>query len=166
MFSSCTEWKQAPVWVRVCLYVYVSVCSVALGGWPPRSLTGAECRAGSARPRRMTTRPPQWLQHKLHLGNSPAQQHSCSQKCYRRPKVTLQEAHLCIAGMNHNFQIYRAVLKFAAVVIYEWMLLLLLCQLVHDCYIFGIHFLKKKHIFLLFLCICVCECMQYVSIQL
>lgn len=164
MFSSCTEWKQAPVWVRVCLYVYVSVCSVALGGRPPRSLTGAECRAGSARPRRMTTRPPQWLQHKLHLGNSPAQQHSCSQKCYRRPKVTLQEAHLCIAGMNHNCQIYRAVLKFVAVVIYEWMLLLLLCQLVHVISLES-SFLKK-HIFLLFLCICVCECMQYVSIQL
>lgn len=164
MFSSCTEWKQAPVWVRVCLYVYVSVCSVALGGRPPLSLTGAECRAGSARPRRMTTRPPQWLQHKLHLGNSPAQQHSCSQKCYRRPKVTLQETHLCIAGMNHNCQIYRAVLKFAAVVIYEWMLLLLLCQLVHVISLESIF--KKKHIFLLFLCICVCECMQYVSIQL
>lgn len=63
----------------VCFHMCVWVSAVVLGGRPPLGPTGAECRAGSIRPRQMTTRPPQWLQHRLHLGNGPAQQQSRSQ---------------------------------------------------------------------------------------
>lgn len=80
------HWMKRSPYVGVCVFlcVCVSLCSIA-GGSAPLGPTGAECRAGSIRPRQMTTRPPQWLQHRLHLGNGPAQQHSKPQSTTMHP---------------------------------------------------------------------------------